>query len=117
MLANIKADLNSRIMECRYNVEVESSHTLNIDDGEEYVTELNEELNTKLAGHQLVWSLATKKLAEERDLVRVAANKMIEMSCEIGQCSQRPENAEDRELTEGDTGVDAEEGIECAKSD
>jgi len=74
-------------------------------------------LDAKLVGHQLVWSLATKKLDEERDLVRVAADKMIQMSREIRQCSQRPENAEDRELTEVDTGVDAEEEIEYAKSD
>jgi len=117
MLANIKADLNSRIIGCRRNIEVESSHALNIDDSEGYATELKEELDAKLAGHQLVWSLAMKKLDEERDLVRVAADKMIQMRHEIGQCSQRPENAKDGELTEGDTGVDAEEGIECAKSD
>jgi len=106
MLANIKADLNSRIMGCRHNVEVESSHALNIDDSEGYATELKEELDAKLAGHQLVWSLATKKLDEERDLVRVAADKMIQMSREIRQCSQPPENAEDGELTEGDTEVE-----------
>ena len=49
--------------------------------------------------------------------MRVAADKMIQMSHEIGQCSQRPENAENGELTEGDTGVDIEEGIDYAKSD
>jgi len=64
MLANIKADLNSRIMGCRCNVEVESSHSLNINDSEECAMELSEELDAKLAGHQLVWSLATKKLDE-----------------------------------------------------
>ena len=117
MLANIKANLNSQIMRCRCNVEVESSHALNIDDSEGYTMELKEELDAKLVGHQLVWSLAMKKLDKERDLVRVAADKIIQMSREIGQCSQRPENAEDGELTEGDIGVDTEAGIECAKSD
>jgi len=117
MLANIKVDLNSRIIGCLCNVEVESSHALNVDARERYATELKAELDSKLAAHCLVWSLTMKKLNEERDLVRVAANKMIQISREIRQCSQRPENAEDGELTAGDTGVDVEEGIECAKSD
>jgi len=58
-----------------------------------------------------------KKLDKERDLVKVAADKMIQMSRKIGQYSQHLENAEDGELTEGDIGVDTKEGIECAKSD
>jgi len=117
MLANIKANLNSRIMGCRRNVEVESSHALNIDDGKEYATELKEELDTKLAGHQLVWSLVTKKLDEERELRRIAADEMLQISHNRGLCSQLPENAEDGELTEVDTAVPVEEGIEYGKLD
>jgi len=117
MLANIKADLNSRIMRCGRNMEIKSSHALDIDDSEEYATELKEELDTKLAGHQLVWSLATKKLDEERELRRIAADEMLQMSRNRGLCSQPPENAEDRELTEEDTAVPTEEGIECGKLD
>jgi len=117
MLANIEADLNSRIMGCRWNVEVESSHALDIDDSKGYTTELEEELDTKLAGHQLVWSLATKKLDEERQLRRIATEEMLQMSRNSGLCSQPLENAEDEELTEGDTAVPAEERIECRKLD
>ena len=109
MLANIKAELNSRIMGCRRIVEVESSHALDIDDSEGYAAELKEELDTNLAGHQLVWSLATKKLDEERELRRMAADEMLQMSRDIGLCSQRPENAEDGEVTEGEAAVRAEE--------
>ena len=80
-----------------------------MDDSEGYATELKEELDTKLAGHQLLWSLATKKLDEERELRRIAADEMIQMSREVGLCSQRLENAEDGELTEVDAAVHAEE--------
>jgi len=104
-------------MGCRQNVKVESSHALDIDDSEGYATELKEELDTKLVGHQLVWSLAMKKLDKERELQRIAADEMLQMSHNRGLCSQPPENAEDGELTEEDTAVLAEEGIEYGKSD
>jgi len=60
--------------------------------------------------------LAIKKLDKERELQRIAADEMLQISCNRRLCSQVPENAEDRELTEVDTVVLAEEGIECEKS-
>ena len=106
MSANIKADLNRRILgHWRPNADQESSAALEIDNSAEYAAELKDELDAKFAEQQLVWSF-NKETQGDLNSSQSASNSVrIEDPEELGPSSQILPSIEDLdngELTEVD---------------
>ncbi|KAF8416532.1 hypothetical protein EV426DRAFT_721788 [Tirmania nivea] len=66
MLANIKADLNSRILGHTKHLDVESAEALNVNESASYVSVLKEELEGRLASQQLVWDTSSQRLVQSQ---------------------------------------------------
>lgn len=113
ILANIRADLNSRIVGARkINPDEESSQALDLDieSSAVYAAELKEELDAKVAEQQLVWDLDTVDLGDRRELQSPSDPNMIGESQTAQMFSQHREIDEppEAELTELDHLIQAE---------
>jgi hypothetical protein len=105
MLANIKADLNSRILGSRkISADDESSQPLDIESSAVYEAELKQELEGKMAALQFAWGTGRKDRSDTRESQSRFDSDMIDGSQDVGQCSQQVDSGEgdEEELTRVD---------------